>query len=80
MARRVRPAGNPSSPQGGVTPPGGVSVHQLVREGVVYQDAPRSLAGLGAWVPGLAPQVEPLIRQIWAAIPARTASGSHSKP
>ena len=80
MTRRARPAGSPSSPQGGVTPPGGVSVHQLVCEGVVYQDRPRSLAGLGAWIAELAHQVEPLIRQIWAAIPARTTSGSHSKP
>ena len=80
MTRRARPAGSPSSPQGGVTPPGGVSVHQLVRKWVVYQGRPRSLAGLGAWIPGLAPQAEPLIRQILAAIPARTTSGSHSKP
>ena len=46
-------------------------------KGMVYRDRLRSLAGLGSWIAGLAPQVKPLIRQIWAAIAAPVQSSSN---
>ena len=44
---------------------------------MVYRDHLRSLAGLGSWIAGLAPQVKPLIRQIWAAIATPVQSSSN---
>ena len=44
---------------------------------MVYQDRLRSLAGLGSWIAGLAPQVKPFIRQIWAAIATPVQSSSN---
>ena len=44
--------------------------------GMVYRDRLRSLAGLGSWIAGLAPQVKPFIRQIWAAIATPVQSSS----
>ena len=46
-------------------------------KGMVYRDRLRSLAGLGSWIAGLAPQVKPFIRQIWAAIAAPAQSSSN---
>ena len=45
-------------------------------KGMIYRDRLRSLAGLGPWIAGLAPQVKPFIGQIWAAIatPVRSSS------
>ena len=47
--------------------------------GMVYRERLRSLAGLGSWIAGLAPQVKPFIRQIWAAISSCTKSGASPK-
>ena len=55
------------------------SISTACPKGTVYRDRLRSLAGLGSWIAGLAPQVKPFIRQIWAAIAARTESGAHPK-
>ena len=49
------------------------------RRGMVSRDRLRSLAGLGSWIAGLAPQVRPFIRQIWAAIAARSSAGKLCK-
>ena len=49
-------------------------------KGVVYRDRLRSLAGLGSWIAGSAPQVKPFIRQIWAAMAAPVQSSSSSLP
>ena len=49
------------------------------KRGMVCRDRLRSLAGLGSWVGGLAPQVKPFIRQVWAAVSARTKSGAQCK-
>jgi len=46
-------------------------------KGMVYRDRLRSLAGLGSWIAGLAPQVKPFIRQIWAAIATPVQSSSN---
>ena len=46
-------------------------------KGMVYRDPLRSLAGLGSWIAGLAPQVKPFIRQIWAAIAVPVQSSSN---
>ena len=46
-------------------------------KGTVYRHPLRSLAGLGSWIAGLAPQVKPFIRQIWAATAAPVQSSSN---
>ena len=46
---------------------------------MVSRDRLRSLAGLGSWIAGLAPQVRPFIRQILAAIAARSSAGKLCK-
>ena len=52
---------------------------QSCKRGMVCRDRLRSLAGLGSWIGGLAPQVKPFVRQIWGAVSARTKSGSMCK-
>ena len=44
---------------------------------MVYRDRLGSLAGLGSWIAGLAPQVKPFIRQIWVAIATPVQSSSN---
>ena len=46
-------------------------------KGMVYQDRLRSLAGLGSWIAGFAPQVKPFIKQIYAAIAAPVQGSSN---
>ena len=52
---------------------------QACKRGMICRDRLRSLAGLGSWIGGMAPQVKPFIRQIWGAVSARTKSGSQCK-
>ena len=52
---------------------------QSCKRGMICRDRLRSLAGLGSWIGGLAPQVKPFVRQIWGAVSARTKSGSQGK-
>ena len=56
-----------------------ITAIKSIKKGMVQRERLRALAGLGAWIGGMAPQVKPFVRQIWAAITSKNKNGKIPK-